>query len=232
MSYIFGAGTPFDYGDMRKRRIAQELPKPKRDPFGDSMNAVLEALTAPQEATKASYGGQAMAGPERGSAPPVSGAAGNYSGEAFTPDGDPTLSLIREFEGFRETPYWDVNAYRTGYGSDTITTADGRIVPVAQGMTVSREDAERDLQRRVNTEFGPRAASAVGDAWGNLNPNQRAALTSITYNYGRLPSSVAAAVQSGDPRAVAQAINALGVHNDGINARRRAREAAIFMGQA
>ena len=29
--------------------------------------------------------------------------------------------IIAQFEGFRETPYWDVNAYRTGYGSDTIT---------------------------------------------------------------------------------------------------------------
>lgn len=140
------------------------------------------------------------------------------------------LGLLRQFEGFRETPYWDVNAYRTGYGSDTITRSDGRVVPVQPGMTVTRDDAERDLQRRVNTEFMPRAASAVGDAWRNLSPNQQAALTSITYNYGSLPKGVAAAVQSGDPNAVAAAIRALGSHNDGINANRRAQEAAIYLG--
>ena len=35
------------------------------------------------------------------------------------------FDLIKRFEGFRTTPYWDVNAYRTGYGSDTVTLADG-----------------------------------------------------------------------------------------------------------
>lgn len=145
---------------------------------------------------------------------------------------DPALSLIRTFEGFRETPYWDVNALRTGYGSDTVTLADGRIVPVAADTRVTREDAERDLDRRVQTEFIPRAVEAVGaEAWGRLTPSQKAALASITYNYGSLPGSVAAAVRSGDPMAAAEAIRALGSHNDGVNAKRRAKEAAIYAGQ-
>ena len=95
MSYIFGEGTGLGYGDIQKRRIARELPQPKRDPFGDSMNAVLEALTAPQEAAKASYGGQAMSGPERGSAPPVSGgvAGGDIGWKSGSGGGlDPRLS--------------------------------------------------------------------------------------------------------------------------------------------
>lgn len=145
--------------------------------------------------------------------------------------GDPTLDLIREHEGFRETPYWDVNALRTGYGSDTVTLADGTVKPVVEGTVVSREDAERDLKRRVDTEFRPRVISAVGaETFANLSPNQQAALTSITYNYGSLPESVARAVQSGDMNAAAAAIDALGVHNDGINARRRRQEAELFAG--
>jgi GH24 family phage-related lysozyme (muramidase) len=142
------------------------------------------------------------------------------------------LSLIREFEGFRETPYWDVNAFRTGYGSDTITLADGRVVPVRQGMAVTREDAERDLLRRVNGEFAPRAASAVGAGWERLSPAQQAALVSITYNYGSLPSSVARAAATGDVAATEAAIRALSGHNDGVNRGRRNREADIFAGMA
>ncbi len=145
---------------------------------------------------------------------------------------DPTLSLIKQFEGFRETPYWDVNALRTGYGSDTVTMADGSIVPVSEGTRVTREDADRDLQRRVQTEFMPIAAKAVGeDIFSSLQPNQKAALTSIAYNYGKLPSSVAEAVRSGDPAAVARAISALGSHNDGINRGRREKEAAFYLGR-
>mgnify|MGYP005608591191 CR=1 FL=1 len=161
--------------------------------------------------------------------PGVYGAQGGL-GFSAPGSGDPTLGLIKQFEGFRETPYWDVNALRTGYGSDTVTLADGSVQRVGEGTRVSREDADRDLQRRVNQEFMPIAAKAVGpEVFATLAPNQKAALTSIAYNYGELPGSVAAAVRSGDPRAAAEAIAALGSHNDGINADRRQKEAAFFL---
>lgn len=138
-------------------------------------------------------------------------------------------TLIRGFEGFRERPYWDVNAHRVGYGSDTITLADGRVVKVTPDMAVSREDAERDLSRRISGEFMPLAARAVGaETWQRLSEPQKAALTSIAYNYGRIPESVSRAF-SGGPEAVAQAIRGLGSHNDGINAKRREKEAEIFL---
>lgn len=160
-----------------------------------------------------------------------SGVMGAQGGLGYhIPGGDPTLALIKQFEGFRETPYWDVNALRTGYGSDTVTLSDGTVQRVGDGTRVSREDADRDLQRRVQTEFMPIAAKAVGeDLFNSLAPNQKAALTSITYNYGKLPASVAAAVRSGDPQAAADAIVALGSHNDGINAGRRAQEARFYL---
>ena len=141
------------------------------------------------------------------------------------------FSLIRSFEGFRESPYWDVNALRTGYGSDTVTMPDGSVQRVTDTTRVTREDAERDLARRVNTEFMPRAAAAVGaDAFAALSAPQQAALASITYNYGSLPASVAEAARSGDPVATANAIRALGDHNEGVNRDRRNREADIFAG--
>jgi GH24 family phage-related lysozyme (muramidase) len=146
-------------------------------------------------------------------------------------DMDYASQLLRGFEGFRETPYWDVNAYRVGYGSDTVTLADGSVVPVTQGMSVTRADAERDLQRRLSQEFTPRLVNAIGqDVYSQITPEQQAALLSITYNYGSLPGSVAQALQTGDPNAAAAAIRALATHNDGVNADRRNREADIFAG--
>jgi hypothetical protein len=39
----------------------------------------------------------------------------------------PALPMIRAFEQFRSSPYWDVNHHRVGYGSDTITRPDGTV---------------------------------------------------------------------------------------------------------
>lgn len=138
-------------------------------------------------------------------------------------------ALLREFEGFRETPYWDVNAYRTGYGSDTITTADGKVIRVQPGMRVSKEDAERDLSRR-RAEFQQGIIGTIGeDQWSGLSAGQKAALTSIAYNYGSLPKSVARALKAGGgTEAVAKAIEGLKGHNGGVNAKRRQKEANIF----
>ena len=146
--------------------------------------------------------------------------------------GNAILSLIRDAEGYRENPYWDVNAYRAGYGSDTVTHEDGSVVPVRQGMTVDREAAERDLMRRVNTEFLPSAVNAVGQGRFNaLDPNQQAALVSLPYNYGSGAwdgslSGVAEALRSGGD--VKAAIQSLASHNNGVNRNRRMREASYF----
>lgn len=150
--------------------------------------------------------------------------------DGAVPSGD-APALLRTFEGFSSTPYWDVNAHRVGYGSDTVTRADGSVVKVTPGMTVTREDAERDLTRRA-AEFEGVALRQVGpDAWNALPPEARAALTSTTYNYGSLPSTVVAAVKTGDLAAVSQAVLDLSSHNGGVNANRRAKEAAIIAGQ-
>lgn len=143
-----------------------------------------------------------------------------------------TPSLLRDFEGYRDTPYWDVNALRTGYGSDTVTRADGSVVPVTEGMQITRDDAERDLSRR-SKEFTDRARGQVGaDVWDALPANARAALGSTTYNYGSLPASVVQAAKSGDVNAIADAVYGLRGQNDGVNAQRREKEAAIIRGQA
>lgn len=145
-----------------------------------------------------------------------------------------SANLIADFEGFRASPYWDVNAYRAGFGSDTMTTADGRIVPIRQGMSVSREDAIRDLDRRINSEFRPSAVRAIGaETYNALAPQQQAVLDSLAYNYGagawdRGLRGVTAAFRDGGD--VSSAIRALASHNEGVNTKRRNREADIFSG--
>ena len=144
---------------------------------------------------------------------------------------DLATNLIKEREGFIEKPKYDVNAYRAGYGSDTVTLPDGSVEKIKPGMSVSREDAKRDLQRRIQTEFVPKAAAKVGEEnWSRLPENTRAALTSVAYNYGNIPSRIVPAVQSGNPDEIARAIESLAGDNKGVNAGRRMQEANIARG--
>nr|WP_314402282.1 integrating conjugative element protein [uncultured Aggregatibacter sp.] len=144
--------------------------------------------------------------------------------------------LLKKFEGFSGKAYWDVNAYRTGYGSDTITKADGTIVKVTKDTVVTREDAERDLARRTQ-EFANRARSNVSSTtWNKLPANAQAALTSYAYNYGSLTKDVIAAAQasaqSGDMTALANAVRNRQTNNNGENARRRNQEADYILGKS
>ncbi len=141
-----------------------------------------------------------------------------------------TVDLLVGAEGFRSTPYWDVNAYRVGFGSDTITRADGTIERVTPETTITEADAYRDLERRVG-EFQETVIGQVGeDTFNAFSPSQKAVLNSIAYNYGDLPDRILGAVRGGDPAEISTAILRLRGDNDGINAPRRTREAEIFLG--
>lgn len=171
-------------------------------------------------------------------------ADGSYGGGGgFNTNGVPTIvggavgassQVIREFEGYRSTAYYDVDAWRVGYGSSTVTREDGTVVRVTRDTVVNRADAERDLKRRIREEFLPSARQAVGsDVFDNLKPGQQAVLVSLAYNYGPNAwtgslSGVASSVRSGNTNEAARAINRLGADNGGIRANRRGREAALF----
>ncbi len=138
--------------------------------------------------------------------------------------------MVKGFESFISKAKWDVNAYRVGFGSDTVTRANGMIEKVTADTVVTLEDAQRDLERRL-VEFQDGIQSAIGnDTWRSLNEAQQAALTSIAYNYGSLPKRIVAAIQSGGgPEVVAQAIADLGGDNGGINKGRRKQEAQSYL---
>jgi tape measure domain-containing protein len=142
------------------------------------------------------------------------------------------VDLIKEFEGFRAKPYFDVNAYRVGYGSDTITLDDGTIQKVTQGITVTLTQATRDLERRV-AEFQEGIRGKIGGAtFDSMTEKQQAALTSIAYNYGSLPERIVEAIKTGNVETVYNAIKGLGGDNGGINRDRRNAEAQLFIGDA
>lgn len=142
------------------------------------------------------------------------------------------IDVIKQFEGFRSKPYWDVNAYRAGFGSDTVTLSDGSVQKVVEGMTVSLEDANRDLVRRVG-EFQQSIIGRIGsERFDSFTREQQAALTSIAYNYGSLPDRIIEAVRSGSPDDIANAIARLARDNGGVNEDRRLREASAFGGAA
>lgn len=174
--------------------------------------------------------GQAQKALNKDFAEGISGLSGASSGA------EAAAAILRDSEGFTPTPQWDVNAFRAGYGSDTITLADQTVKAVTKGMRVSVEDANRDLLRRINREFLPSARNEIGASrFDALTPQQQGVLTSITYNFGNLPDSVAEAVRSGmSDSGIAQTIRNLGArglsgtkYEDGAR-KRSNEEAALF----
>jgi tape measure domain-containing protein len=140
------------------------------------------------------------------------------------------VGVIKDFEGFISKPKYDVNAYRAGYGSDTVTLADGTIQKITEGMSVSVADANRDLVRRIG-EFQDGIKKQIGgDTFNSFDEKQQAALTSIAYNYGSLPERIVEAIKSGNQATIVKAIRGLGTDNGGINKDRRNTEADLFLG--
>ncbi|MFC6628620.1 glycoside hydrolase family protein [Acinetobacter beijerinckii] len=170
------------------------------------------------------YGGQGVNGNEVaqfGAAASSGKLVGNNTAEK-------TLALIRKHEGYKEKAYWDVNAYRVGYGSDTLTDKNGKITSVNKTSTTDRKGAERDLVRRSKI-FANEAREKVGaENWDKLPDDTKAALTSVAYNYGSLPKKVVKAVQTNDISQISESVRSLESHNDGINKNRRNDEANII----
>lgn len=152
--------------------------------------------------------------------------------------------LIRDKEDFRADAYPDWSykngkrynsGWRAGYGSDTYTTPDGRAHQVAEGMTITRAQAELDLDRRIALYFDKITAQIGEMAFSALSDDQKGSLASLLHNYGENEfraggdlGGVVSALRGGNSQAVADAIGGLAGHNNGINEKRRLEEAAAF----
>lgn len=72
--------------------------------------------------------------------------------------------LLKKYEGFTSRATWDVNAYRLGYGSDTLTFENNTYRKVKQGDTTTKANATKDLERRLK-EFEKKVIKKVGSEY-------------------------------------------------------------------
>jgi len=141
-------------------------------------------------------------------------------------------TIIDEYEGYSDEAYWDVNAWRIGFGSDTHTNPDGSTRRVRKGDRTTHDAAVRDLQRRIPEFQKTGIIPYVGQAaWDKLPPGAKDVITSIAYNYGSLQNlrSLTEAIKVGDGFLMANSIARYASHNDGINAKRRKEEARLLL---
>ena len=147
--------------------------------------------------------------------------------------------LLKKYEGFNRFATWDVNAYRIGYGSDTITNNSGQYRKVVKGDQTNEQLATKDLERRIK-EFEKKLIKQVGsEFWDPLHYQVKAALISLAYNYGGLKPSLnktIEAIQTGNNKTIAKTIlDETKNHNKKLNEniraalyKRRQKEAAII----
>jgi tape measure domain-containing protein len=148
---------------------------------------------------------------------------------------DASRALIRDRERFSGTAYQDTEGsdnhpgkFRAGFGSDTVTLSDGSVHQVTEGMTVTLEDANRDLDRRIGEYTNTLKETVGAGKFDSLTAQQQASLNSLVHNYGTLPKDIAEAVKSGSNDDIANAILHHQGDNEGINSQRRAIEASPF----
>jgi GH24 family phage-related lysozyme (muramidase) len=137
-----------------------------------------------------------------------------------------TAEFIAGFERFSSHTYWDVNAFRLGFGSDTEGPDQ---IPVTQGMVTTEARAIQNLALRIaKFQMETVLDKHVGiETWNKLTDNQKSAITSVVYNYGRLPSRVV--IDLSNPGKTADSIRALQADNGGINHARRNKEADLYL---
>jgi len=117
------------------------------------------------------------------------------------------VDVLKKFEGFSAKAYWDVNAYRIGYGSDTITSSNGSVRSVKKNDVITKQQADLDLARRI-PEFEKVIIKQVGaEAWNKLPDQAKAGLISFAYNYGSIAKkSLRDAIKTGDLNLIADTL--------------------------
>lgn len=115
---------------------------------------------------------------------------------------------LKKWEGFTPKALWDVNAWRIGHGSDTITFPNGTYRTVLKTDTTTREMAGKDLERRIKQDFEPKVRKQIGEQYYNKLPDSaKIALISFAYNYGSITKpKIIQAAREGDAKKIADAI--------------------------
>lgn len=154
---------------------------------------------------------------------------------------DNAALFIGKQEGFTPKASWDVNAWRLGYGSDTITLNNGTYRKVVQGDVTTQKNAAKDLARRI-PEFEKKIIAYLNSKngisskeWFDLPDPARIGLLSFAYNYGNIvKNGIREAIKSGDVDLIADKVisttindNKGTVYYNGLRARRK-READLI----
>ena len=91
----------------------------------------------------------------------------------------PMIDMIKNMEGFRAEPYWDVSQWSIGYGSSCGTDPD-----VKPDITVTEEEAEQMLLERLESNYGKTVNNYCKKIGRQPSQQQFDALLDFTYNLG------------------------------------------------
>jgi len=136
---------------------------------------------------------------------------------------DQAAALVKRFEEFRATRYWDVNGWAIGYGTHMENPP----------VRISREEAEKLMRQHLESLHSRLRREIKGD----LKPHQWAAILSWAYNVGvgnALRSKLLRYVKEGKLDLASQQFDrwvyVKGQIQPGL-VRRRAIERAVFEGR-
>lgn len=141
------------------------------------------SLTVPTAETRRAASSEPRPGPRQAPEPVASRPPAASPRPVSSPSTDygPALQMIRDFEGFVEHAYPDpasgAEPWTIGYG---FTTVNGR--PVQPGQTITRAEADRELQRQAQACANHLAATIP--YWQQMNANQHCALLDFAWNLG------------------------------------------------
>ncbi len=165
---------------------------------------------------------------------PSDSVQGNFSDSVV----NQAYDLIIPFEGFTAIAKKDSDGYcRIGHGSSHITKEDGTVINIGKPdsgktcaetytYTITVDDAHRDLKRLIPHTFIPLVQRKIKE-WGGdiskLNDATVAALVSVAYNYGHIPSELKAGIAASDMTAIGTALKT-DFNNPKSNPKRRKKE--------
>ncbi len=142
------------------------------------------------------------------------------------------IDMIKDFEGFCATPYWDVSQWTVGYGSSCGTDYNNK-----PDIVVTEAEAEAMLRDRLDNEYGAAVNRYLKSICRQPSQNQFDALVDFTYNLGTgwLSSNYRLNRWLENPSTEMELVGAMGAwcRVDGeisyTIAMRRVREAIVFL---
>jgi GH24 family phage-related lysozyme (muramidase)/LAS superfamily LD-carboxypeptidase LdcB len=95
-------------------------------------------------------------------------------------------TIIKSFEGYLAKAKKDTGTWRGGYGTDNIIKSSGsKPEKVTSFTTFTQIQADLTLEYDINDRFKKEIIRVLGQQnWDKLNANQKAAITSYSYNAG------------------------------------------------